>query len=78
MINPRNDKKELDEEMKRIIYSLRKKYKFPYSHGHIKDRANHYDEKYREEVKADFAFFESITNSFCLARLNCKTKFQSI
>ena len=30
MINPRNDKKELDEEMKRIIYSLRKKYKFPY------------------------------------------------
>ena len=25
MINPRNDKKELDEEMKRIIYSLRKK-----------------------------------------------------
>ena len=32
MINPRNDKKELDEEMKRIIYFLRKKYKFPYSH----------------------------------------------
>lgn len=24
MINPRNDKKELDEEMKTIIYSLRK------------------------------------------------------
>lgn len=24
MINPRNDKKELDEEMKRIIYFLRK------------------------------------------------------
>lgn len=78
MINPRNDKKELDEEMKRIIYSLRKKYKFPYSHGHIKDRANHYDEKYREEVKADFAFFESITNSFCLARCDELNKFVMI
>ena len=78
MINPRNDKKELDEEMKRIIYSLRKKYKFPYSHGHIKDRANHYDEKYREEVKADFAFFESITNSFCLARCDELNRFVMI
>ena len=78
MINPRNDKKELDEEMKRIIYSLRKKYKFPYSHGHIKDRANHYDEKYREEVKADFAFFETITNSFCLARCDELNRFVMI
>ena len=64
--------------MKRIIYSLRKKYKFPYSHGHIKDRANHYDEKYREEVKADFAFFESITNSFCLARCDELNRFVMI
>ncbi|MBC5681460.1 hypothetical protein [Lachnospira hominis (ex Liu et al. 2021)] len=78
MINPRNDKKELDEEMKRIIYFLRKKYKFPYSHGHIKDRANHYDEKYREDVKADFSFFESITDSFCLVRCDELNKFVMI
>ena len=75
MINPRNDKKELDEEMKRMIYSLKKKYKFPYSHGHIRDRANHYDEEYRDEVEADFVFFESITNSFCLARCDKLNKF---
>ncbi len=70
MISPRSDKKELDEEMKRIVYDLKKKYKFPYSDGHIKDRANHYDEKYREKVKSDFAFFEGITNSYCLAKCN--------
>lgn len=68
IINPRNNQQELDEEMKRIIFELKKKYKIPYSHAHIKDRASRYNEKYRKEVEEDLGFVEKISDALCLGR----------
>lgn len=66
MKEPRIDKGELDEQFKNLIFKLKKKYKFPFSYAHIKDRANHYSIEHYEKVKKDFEFAETITDSICV------------
>ena len=66
MKEPRIDKGELDEQFKSLVFKLKKKYKFPFSHAHIKDRANHYSIEHYEKVKEDFEFAETITDSICV------------
>ena len=68
MISPRKGSSELDEELKSTIINLKKKYKFPYSHAHIKDRANHYSEEYREAVEKDFLFYEKIVKKIIFGK----------
>lgn len=66
MKEPRVDKGELDKQFKNLILKLKKKYKFPFSYAHIKDRANRYSEEHYEKVKEDFKFAETITDSICV------------
>jgi len=66
MKEPRSDKRDIDNRLRDAVYRLKKKYKFPYSMAHIKDRANNYVSKYHDKVKEDFAFAESVNDSFCL------------
>lgn len=72
MKEPRAEKGELDEQFKTLIFNLKKKYKFPFSYAHIKDRANHYSEEHYEKVKEDFKFVETITDSICVGINNSK------
>ncbi|PYG84292.1 hypothetical protein LY28_03687 [Ruminiclostridium sufflavum DSM 19573] len=66
MKEPRPDKKNIDEEFKRIVFQLKRRYKFPYSMAHIKDRANNYKKEYYDKVKEDFAFAETVNETLCL------------
>lgn len=66
MKEPRLNKGELDKEFKDTVFKLKKKYKFPYSYAHIKDRANRYLEEYHEQVKEDFEFAETVNDTICV------------
>lgn len=57
---------ELDNDFKNLVFKLKRKYKFPFSYAHIKDRANRYSEEYHEKVKEDFEFVGTITDSICI------------
>lgn len=62
----RNEKEELDTQFKNLVFKLKKKYKFPFSYAHIKDRANHYSEEHSARVKEDIEFVEAVTDSICV------------
>ncbi len=66
MKEPRLNKGELDKEFKDTVFKLKKKYKFPYSFAHIKDRANRYSEEYYDQVKEDFEFAETVNDTICV------------
>ena len=66
MKEPRLNKGELDKEFKDTVFKLKKKYKFPYSYAHIKDRANRYLEEYHEQVKEGFEFAETVNDTICV------------
>lgn len=67
MKEPRLEKKEIDEKFKDIVFKLKKKYKFPYSMAHIKDRANHCSEEHYIKIKEDFEFAETVNDTICVA-----------
>lgn len=56
MKNPRTDRIDLDNEFYRVICTLKKKYRFPTSLAHIKDRLRNYSEEYRNVIEEDFEF----------------------
>lgn len=66
MKEPRKDKKELDLQFKETVIKLKKKYKFPFSFAHIRDRANHYSKEYYDKVREDFDFVKKISESVCV------------
>ncbi|WP_322907766.1 hypothetical protein [Paenibacillus campi] len=70
MKEPRLDKNDVDIAFKQTIFQLKKKYKFPYSMAHIKDRANNYKKEYYNNVKEDFDFAETINDMNCVAVYN--------
>lgn len=63
---PRDEKEGLDNQFKNLVFKLKKKYKFPFSYAHVKDRANHYSEEHYKKVKEDIEFVETITDSICV------------
>ena len=63
---PRQDKRNIDVDMLNLIKKLKSIYIFPYSEGHIKDRANKYSGEHREQVEKDFAFAETINDRYLL------------
>lgn len=66
MKEPRLNKCGLDEEFKNAVFKLKKKYKFPYSFAHIKDRANHYSKEHYDKVREDFEFAETLNDTICV------------
>lgn len=66
MKEPRLNKDVLDDEFKNSVFKLKKKYRFPYSFAHIKDRANHYSKEHYDKVKEDFEFAETINDKICV------------
>lgn len=66
MKEPRDEKKELDNQFKMLVFKLKKKYRFPFSYAHIKDRANHYSEEHYAKVKEDIEFVKTVTDSICV------------
>lgn len=66
MKEPRLDKGELDNQFKNLVFKLKKKYKFPFSYAHIKDRANRYSGEHYVKVREDFTFVETVTDSICV------------
>lgn len=66
MKEPRLNKGGLDEEFKNTVFKLKKKYKFPYSFAHIKDRANRYSKEHYDKVREDFEFAETVNDTICV------------
>lgn len=66
MKEPRLKKGGLDEEFRNMVFKLKKKYKFPYSFAHIKDRANRYSKEHDNKVREDFEFAETVNDSICV------------
>lgn len=56
----------LDNDFRNLVFKLKRKYKFPFSYAHIKDRANRYSEEHYAKVKEDFEFVETVTDSICV------------
>lgn len=46
----------MDKEFYRVIRTLKKKYRFPTSLAHIKDRLRNYSEEHRKDIEEDFEF----------------------
>lgn len=67
LIEPRIDKKDIDEAFRNTVLKLKKKYKFPFSIAHIKDRANNYSREHYEKVRADIWNVKCITDGICVA-----------
>ena len=64
---PRKDKEELDKDFKEIVIRTRRKYVYPFSEAHMRDRANNYKPEYRSCVEEDLSFAEAISEGYCLA-----------
>lgn len=66
MKDPRSGKNEEDNQMKRTVLQLKKKYVFPFSDAHIQDRLNNYSDEHRLDIMDDFSFVSTITNNKAL------------
>lgn len=62
MKNNREDKMDLDKEFFEAVLKLKKKYRFPTSLAHIKDRMRNFNEEYRSKVQEDFEFIYSVSD----------------
>lgn len=69
MKTPRLDNN-VDIQFKDAVFRLKEKFCFPYSVGHIKDRANGYSDKHIKEVIDDLSFAEVINEQQCVGMYN--------
>ena len=61
MKNPRMDKNEVDKEFYQAVCMLKKRYRFPTSLAHIKDRLRNYSVEHRKDIEDDFEFAYSVS-----------------
>ena len=64
--SPREKYKSLDENLKKIIDKIKKKYEFPFCEAHLRDLAQSYSEVNKELIKSDLIFFESLSGGVAL------------
>lgn len=69
MKNPRPDN-DVDIQFKDAVFRLKKKFCFPYSDGHIKDRANGFSAEHIKKVIDDISFAEVINENHCVGICN--------
>lgn len=64
--SPREKYKSLDENLKRIIDNIKKKYEFPFCEAHLRDLAKSYSEENKELINSDLIFFENLCGEIAL------------
>lgn len=60
---------ELDRDCFQMIKKLKRKYRFPISQAHIRDRMSRYSEFYIDKVKEDFDFVNSVSEGFFVTNI---------
>jgi|GEM_PF-1900263 len=61
--NPRND---TDEEFKRLMEIIRKRYEFPFCEAHLRDLARSYSEANKDKVHEDLCFLQQLSHNVAI------------
>lgn len=64
---PRKDNNVLDEECKRIVMQIQKKFAFPFCEAHLRDLVQSYSDNNKEKVDSDLKFLETLSQDTALA-----------
>ncbi|WP_421306632.1 hypothetical protein [Aeromonas veronii] len=76
---PRDDKfKDLDVKFAILVEKLSKKYKFPFSEGHLADLLVSYSDKNKDKVDSDLDFISRVSNCLYVKVLNDGVEFHRI
>lgn len=67
-ISPRKSHEYFDTEIVEIVNKINKKYVFPFSEAHIRDRLNNFQEAHRGDVIRDLEFLNELTGKKAVRR----------